>query len=184
MPSILKARRITGHRLEFRNAVVSDAEFILRLRTDEENCRFLSSTSPRLEEQISWLNNYELCSDQAYFVIINRQSERVGTVRLYDPLDTSFCWGSWIIDSNSESSHAIESALIVYHYAFRLGFDSSHFDVRRDNASVWRFHQRFGAVRIRETKDDYFYSIDHASIQHSLQRYSRFLPDGIDFSFL
>lgn len=60
-----------------------------------------------------------------------------------------------------------------------LGFMQAHFDVRVANEKVWRFHERFGAQRIRETADDFFYELRMESIQSSAERYKRFLPRGI-----
>lgn len=51
----------------------------------------------------------------------------------------------------------MESALTVYAYAVdHLGFTAAHFDVRRGNERVWKFHERFGAVRVDENEEDYF----------------------------
>ena len=90
----------------------------------------------------------------------------IGTIRLYDPQGDSFCWGSWILAQGSPASAAMESALMVYAYAVDyLGFTAAHFDVRRGNERVWRFHERFGAVRVRETALDYWYRLDLPAIQ-------------------
>jgi hypothetical protein len=61
-----------------------------------------------------------------------------------------------------------------------LGFVRAHFDVRRGNESVWQFHERFGAVRVRETDEDFFYEISLDAINASLERYRKFLPNGIE----
>ena len=175
---IRKARRITGKSLVFRDACVDDAEFILSLRTDERKSRHLSSTSPELSRQIEWLNNYAGQGGQAYFVIETLGGERLGTVRLYDAQGDSFCWGSWIIKDGAPGNAAIESALMVYAYAIEhLGFEQAHFEVRKGNESVWRFHERFGAVRFGETDEDYLYRLDKESILSSRKKYQKFLSD-------
>lgn len=177
-PKIRKCRRITGNRLLLVDAKASDAEFILELRSDVNKNRYLSPTSPDLEKQLAWMEKYRFDDSQAYFLILS-EGERIGTVRLYDPRLDSFCWGSWLIKSAAPSSAAIESALMVYHYARSLGFSRAHFDVRKENLSVWRFHERFGAMRIRETELDYFYEISAENIEASIRRYKKFLPEGI-----
>ena len=49
---------------------------------------------------------------------------------------------------------------MVYAYAIDfLGFESAHFYVRKENTTVWKFHERFGAKRIGETHLDYFYHL-------------------------
>ena len=97
---------------------------------------------------------------------------------MYDIQNDSFCWGSWILKEGAASSYAIESALLVYHFALSLGFEKAHFDVRKGNESVWKFHERFGANKTAETADDFIYSISLEAIEHSLEKYKKYLPNG------
>lgn len=172
---IKKAARIVGKTLVFRDATVDDSSFILSLRLDFSKSKYLSPTSSDVALQNKWLQDYERSNNQAYFVI-EHSNNCIGVVRLYDVRDSSFCWGSWILSSDAPTHAAIESALIVYSYAINfLGFSCSHFDVRKENERVWRFHERFGAVRISEDDVNYFYKIDKSSIDNSLQKYRKFL---------
>jgi RimJ/RimL family protein N-acetyltransferase len=173
-----KVAHVVGKTLNFRNATVDDAAFILSLRTDAEKSRYLSTVNGELAQQEAWLACYATTDDQAYF-IIEYQGKPIGTVRLYDPQGESFCWGSWILHSSSPCQAAIESALMVYAYAVdHLGFKASHFDVRKGNERVWQFHERFGAHRTSENEFDYFYNIDNKAIAASKRRYQRYL-EGI-----
>lgn len=175
-----KAKRITGKSLVLRDATTNDAKFILSLRTDSRKSMHLSSTAPELKKQVAWLEAYADKQDEAYFIIENQHSEKLGTVRLYDPQGNSFCWGSWILKDGAPNSAAIESALMIYAYAIdHLGFEQSHFDVRKGNESVWRFHERFGAVRIAETEQDYLYKIGRNEIDAARHRYKKFLPEPV-----
>lgn len=179
-----KARQIVGKTLVFRDACVTDAGFILSLRTDSEKNRYLSAVSGVVIDQQAWLARYALSDEQAYF-IIEYQNEPVGTVRLYDPRGESFCWGSWILKNTRPSHAAMESALMVYAYAVdHLGFTSAHFDVRKGNERVWRFHERFGARRVEETDQDYLYRLDSAAIAESRIRYQRFLEGSVEVVFV
>jgi len=179
-PSIKKASLVLGKNIVLRNAGAQDADFILGLRTDEDKSKYLSSTSPDRYKQIAWLDIYKNKNDQAYFIIEDRKGERLGTVRLYDAVNDSFCWGSWIIKTGAPASTAVESALLVYVYALdRLGFNRSHFDVRKGNEHVWSFHERFGAVRVGETCEDFLYEISGDSIRSSIKRFKKFLPEEV-----
>ena len=81
---------------------------------------------------------------------------------------------------DAPSLAAIESALIVYSFArHHLGFLGAHFQVNRSNERVWRFHERFGAQRISEDDVQYHYKIDSQAIDLSMQKYQRYLPEGI-----
>ncbi|MES2039080.1 MAG: GNAT family N-acetyltransferase [Pseudomonadota bacterium] len=182
-PVFLKAQKIIGHKLIMRNATVADASYIVALRTDEQKSRFISSTSAEVKPQEQWLEKYASDDKQIYFIIQNMEGGDIGTVRLYDQQADSFCWGSWIIQAGSASSSSIESALMVYHYAMALGFQRAHFDVRKGNESVWKFHERFGAKRTGETAEDFHYSIAASEITSSLSKYAKFLPSGIQIQF-
>lgn len=177
-PVFRKPRKIVGNNLIFRDATKDDAAFILDLRTDAKKSTHISKTSSDVKQQEAWLEKYAADSEQVYFMILDRQLQPVGTVRLYDIVNDSFCWGSWILKDGTPSSYAIESALLVYHFALRLGFQQAHFDVRKGNQSVWKFHERFGAVKTGETPDDFLYNISRAAIVASLEKYKKYLPDG------
>lgn len=177
---IQKARQVLGKTLIFRNAETSDANFILSLRTDSKKSKYLSHTSQELIEQVKWLEDYAKKTDQVYFVIENSSCEQLGVVRLYDAQSGSFCWGSWILKDGAPKTAAIESALMVYSYAIdHLGFQTAHFEVRKGNENVWRFHERFGAVRVGETVNDYLYQIDQNAISTSRLRYVKYLPKNV-----
>jgi RimJ/RimL family protein N-acetyltransferase len=182
-PRLRKATQVQGKTLTFRDATVDDAAFILSLRTDAEKSRYLSAVSGELSEQQAWLQRYDQADDQAYF-IIEFQNEPIGTVRLYDAQGDSFCWGSWILKASRPSHAAMESALMVYVYALdHLGFAGAHFDVRKGNERVWRFHERFGAVRTAESEIDYFFQLDSEAIAASRARYRRFLDGSVKVMF-
>jgi len=177
---ISKARKIKGRTLIFRNAEVSDAEFILSLRTDAKKSKYLMKTSTEVRRQIDWLEEYASKTDQAYFIIEDKDGFPLGTVRIYDAKEDSFCWGSWILKDNVPKSTAIESALMVYSYAVDyLGFKKAHLDIRKGNAKVLRFHETFGAVRVGETDMDYLYEIGHDEIRTIRNKAKMYLPESI-----
>jgi len=165
--------------LVFRDADVADAEFILSLRTDAEKSRYLSTTANDLDAQRAWLTHYANSDGQAYF-IIESNGEPIGTVRLYGAQGDSFCWGSWILKDGRPRQAAMESALMVYAYAIdHLGFKACHFDVRKGNEKVIKFHDRFGARIVAETELDYLFKLSLESIKESRIRYAEFLSGSV-----
>jgi RimJ/RimL family protein N-acetyltransferase len=182
-PVFSKPKAIVGNNLVFRDAKTTDAAFIVALRTHDKKSAHISKTSSDIKQQEAWLEKYSNDSEQVYFIIQDKEGERVGTVRLYDIQNDSFCWGSWILKEGAASSYAIESALLVYHFALSLGFEKAHFDVRKGNESVWKFHERFGANKTAETADDFIYSISLEAIEHSLEKYKKYLPNGFSIEY-
>lgn len=178
-PKLKKCSKIEGKKIIFTNVTEDDAAFITELRNSSKKNRFLSKTSSNVSDQIEWIKKYNQSTTQAYFIIRDYEYNRIGTVRLYDPIENSFCWGSWIIKDGSDKSAALESALIIYNYAIYLGFSEAHIDVRNLNTSVRKFHERFGAVVTSSNELDTFYEVSNESIVNSLKKYNRFLPNGI-----
>lgn len=179
-PQIIKVKKIIGKSISLRDATVEDAEFIYALRADKTRNQFINSVNSDLGDQLNWLRSYENDNKQAYFLIEDDSSlEPFGTIRIYDQRGKSFCWGSWVLKDNTPSAYAIESALLVYCYALLMGFDGAHFDVRKRNRSVWKFHERFGAVKVSETSEDFYYTINYESILSGFSRYSKYLPEQI-----
>ncbi|WP_321948499.1 GNAT family N-acetyltransferase [Paraburkholderia sp. J10-1] len=180
-PEIRRVERIIGNKIALRGVAITDAEFILSLRTDPKKSAFLSSVKGDLESQQKWIENYLSGSGQAYFIIEDANGRSVGTVRVYGAREDSFCWGSWIVVEGAPTAVSVESALLVYKFGLDLlGFKSAHFEVDKRNTSVWAFHERFGAKRVEETDIEYKYVIDESSIRASLDRYKRFLPGQIE----
>lgn len=163
-----------------RDAGPDDAAFVLRLRADERNARHLSQVSGGLAKQQDWLHDYANRVDQAYFIIADDQGADLGTVRIYDAVGDSFCWGSWIISDAAPGFAAIESALMVYFYAIHeLGFRRAHFQVQRGNERVRQFHLRFGAHCVAEDASQFHFALSTVAIETALLKYRRFLPNGI-----
>lgn len=184
---IRPAARLVGRTLVLREVETDDAAFILALRLDPKKGAHLSPVDDDVAKQVAWIERYKAGTGQAYFIICTRNADgsagaRIGTVRLYDAQGASFAWGSWIIADGAAPDVAMESALIVYRYALdHLGFRDSHFEVNRDNRTVWNFHERlFGARRVGEDEVEYRFEQDHDAIRTGMRRYGRFLPDPIE----
>lgn len=154
-----------------------DAEFIVSLRSDERYNQHLSKTDNDIESQREWIRKYkvkEKNNEQYYFIIERIDGTPCGTVRLYDFKGDSFCWGSWILNTEKSRYSAIESALLVYQFAFEtLNFKRCHFDVRKDNIKVIQFHSKFGAKKVGETKDDFLYVIFPDDVKQTKTKYKK-----------
>jgi RimJ/RimL family protein N-acetyltransferase len=156
-------RRHRSH-LRLVNADAADAAYICALRSDPVLNRHLHRSVADPEAQLRWLEQYkarEQAGEEYYFVIVSDGADH-GLVRMYDFREIegrrSFCWGSWIIPRPRPAGLVVYSALLVYEVGFDgLGFDQSHFDVRRGNRGVIDFHERAGARRIGEDEQDIFF---------------------------
>jgi len=155
----------------------ADAEFILKLRLDEKYNQFLSSVSPDLKSQKSWIRQYkddEKARKQFYFIIERLDGTPCGTVRIYDLKVESFCWGSWILNEDKTRYSALESAFLVYKFGFEeLGYEKSRFEVMRANEKVVSFHEKMGALRTGEDQINYFFEITKDAVYRAKEKISR-----------
>ncbi len=166
----VKGMIVNGPRLWLREAIAGDAIFILGLRLDPSKNQFLSAVESDIDAQAQWIRSASNDPAQLYF-IIEVDKQPVGTVRLYDQRCESFCWGSWILDQRSPKSSAVESTLMVYSLGLSLGFNAAHFDVRKGNTKVWRYHERLGAKRVSEDEANFYYVMHEDEIRSVLTHY-------------
>lgn len=164
--------------IKFRLICEDDADFILSLRLNEKLNKNLSKVENNLKKQIHWIKEYKKKEEKRlefYFIIESLDDEKLGAVRLYDFIEDSFCWGSWLLKIDSPNYASIESALSVYEFGFeRLGFQHSHFDVRKGNEKVIKFHKRFGANIVDEDELNFYFKFDKETYYSSKVKYTKF----------
>ena len=153
----------------------NDAEFILGLRTDSKYNQHLSAVTGSVSAQAEWIRKYKEDEKNKiqYYFIIERKDDGVkcGTVRIYDILEDSFSWGSWILNEDKTRFAAIESAFLVYQFGFDiLNFEKSHFEVRKENSKVLSFHEKMGAIKKNENENEIFYEITKEAVQLARKR--------------
>ena len=180
MKSIIKAKRVYGKNLYLRDIIEDDARFVFDLRTNPEKNRYLSATLGRLQDQVNWIVNYKSKNDQAYFIVCDKDGNKLGCIRMYDPIDDGYCWGSWLMINGLGPLVAIESALLIYAYGKYLGFNEARIDVRQANEYVWKFHEKFSsAVLVKQDDIDRYYVVSKEKIEMLLAKYSDFLSNPL-----
>jgi RimJ/RimL family protein N-acetyltransferase len=132
-----------------RPVTLADAAFIVELRSDPVRTRFLHEISPRVEDQVSWLERYFERPGDYYFIIEDVDlAQPAGTIGIYDMSEDAShaTWGRWITKPNPLA--AMESVWLICEIAFsRLGLASVSSLTIVDNVPVISLHDRFGATR-------------------------------------
>lgn len=168
---------VRGKSIFLREVTIDDAEFIIKLRTDPEKSKHLSVTPNDIDKQKSFISSYLKSQADYYFIICDWSRCPLGTIRIYDVRDDSFCWGSWILSKDAPSNAAIESALLIYDFAFfSLHYPESHFDVRKVNHRVVDFHKRFGACIVGEDDLNLYFEYSRDAYLNVREKYRRYLP--------
>ena len=170
---------IYGKNINLRTVKAKDAEFIRNMRSDKFKTKYLSRIISSIEAQRLWIQDYKVREEsekEFYFVIESKDSDKLGLVRVYDFNGKSFSWGSWLVKENAPKTTAIESALQIYEFGFnKLGFEKSHFNVRKDNDRVVAFHKRFGANIVDQNQANYFFNFERKDYIKIREKYKRYI---------
>jgi len=159
---------IAGHAFRLRPIAASDAAYLLELRA--AGGQFLNRGASTLAEQRAWLDRYFARADDYCFIVETADGQRrEGLVGLYDiDHDAKAAeWGRWVLAPRSNA--AVESALLVYRFAFdMLSLASVRCRTLAGNAKVVAFHDSCGLARISASV-----TIDHdgtrrAGVEHRL----------------
>lgn len=156
---------------------LSDAEFIVELRTDETLGRFISKTDSDVTAQVTWLENYKSreSRNEEFYFIVKYQSAPAGTIRLYDFKDDSFTMGSWVIKKGTPQGAAIAATMMGYRAGFQtLGCNLCCFDVRKGNRSSFPFHKRWGAVPYKEDDLNVYFTLSRSDFHKNFGTFLRF----------
>jgi RimJ/RimL family protein N-acetyltransferase len=163
---------VTCVRYRLRPVALEDAAFIVELRSDPVLNRHLHEISPRVEDQVAWLERYFARLDEYYFIVEDVDSaERHGTIGIYDVEReaASAEWGRWILRRGSMA--ALESAWLVYEAGFsKLGLEVLSARTLVENPRVVSFHDSFGASRSGILKDHFIVRGERKSaIEHRIE---------------
>lgn len=164
--------KIIGKYVNLREIEVEDAEFVLSLRCDEKKARFLNKTEYNIEKQQDYIRRYKTLDNEYYFIIEDKQDKPIGTIRIYDITDNSFCPGSWLMMDGVSAQQSFEGDYLAKKFAFeQTGYNKFHFDVRKGNKKVLRFHELMGAKKTGETELDILFECTKEDYYNNIKKY-------------
>jgi hypothetical protein len=151
----------------------SDAEFILSLRTNVKLGRFITATTSDISSQKNWIHNYkqrEKDGLEYYFLFSNSEGENIGVNRIYNLTNKSFEIGSWIFKESNNPSSSILADIYTRDFGFfKLGFNNSVFQVRKENKSVLRYHQLYQPTQIEEDDLNFYFELSISKYSENRQ---------------
>jgi hypothetical protein len=162
---MLNSFPVIKYGLLFRFVEITDAEFILSLRTDDKLSLYLNKTSQNIQDQINWINDYkkrEVNKEEFYVICCSPDNEiKFGVNRIYNIKNNSFEIGSWLFRSNIGNSIAIVSDLFCRSFFFnQTNFTKCVFEVRRKNKKVLKYHKMFSPRIISEDENNFYFELD------------------------
>lgn len=133
---------IKGRYVDLKSARVEDAEFTRAIRRDPLFSAFFPPLDNTIEEQRAWLCSQHDKPGDYFFVVWDKQGNRIGTNSLYDITGDSGESGRIAIKGNAFQS--IEAQLLLFEFAF----DMLHLTkvvgyMFADNERAIRFSQQF-----------------------------------------
>lgn len=154
----LTSEYANGRYVNIREVEIKDAEFILKLRCDENKARFLHKTDNDLNKQIKYLEHYKMLDDEYYFIITDKNNAPIGTIRAYELGKNDFVSGSWLMIKEANVLQVLEGNFLMLNFAYSaLGYRKFRFDVRIANKKVVAFHKAMGAKIINQNEIDFFF---------------------------
>ena len=169
---MINFNEISCKNIILRKILVSDIENIKAVRKKGENEGVLSKTSADKNVFAKWLSADLNNPKSLYLAILDLDHNFIGTVRLIDLDSGIFEWGSWALLGGEDPLIGLNCAYAVYKIAIEMcQFTESHFEVKKHNKYVIRFHLNSGA-KIMQIEDDLIsFRIDNSSIILFLQKY-------------
>jgi acetyltransferase-like isoleucine patch superfamily enzyme/RimJ/RimL family protein N-acetyltransferase len=170
---------LRGKHVNLRLVEMEDAEFIVSLRSDERSRKYLSVVSDHIDAQLEWTLAYkkrEAQGEEFYYVIQLPDGLPVGLIRIYDLTPDVFSGGSWIIAPGQPHRIAVETVVLLYDLCFdQLGYDKVLLQVVKENQSVIKFHERFGAQLQSEDEKHVYLVNTYESMRGPRQRFKESL---------
>lgn len=139
----------------------SDADFIVRLRTDEKLGKYIHSTDTNIDMQKAWIRAYkerESLGNDYYFIFEEPKGVRLGVCRIYDIIEGSFTIGSWVFARTAPIGASVLADIITREIAFEL-FPNSilKFDVRKANVNVNKYQSVYKPVLFHADENTNYY---------------------------
>ena len=146
----------------------SDADFIIELRTNNQKSRFISATNPDVTQQKEWIKDYK---------IRDENNEKFATYRIYNFQKNSVEIGSFVSKPNYDKPiNIVKLDIMIKEYVFNvLQLENLHFEVRKLNMSVIKYHKKFYPKITSEDELNYYFSLNKSEFERGKQNFIKML---------
>lgn len=177
---------IEGYYVTLKSIDETDAEFSLSIRKDPMFSQYLPSFDITLEEQKEWIRKQRKKDDDFFWIVLDKQGNRIGTVGVFEIYDKFPKSGRLALRGNALQN--IEATYLAYKYGldilkvpFMGGF------IYSENLRAIRFAEMFGGgigdiyfYEGRSVRDAIFKQTEFSQcenkIKNMLYRNKAFLP--------
>ena len=146
-------KSIEGRYVDLRSCTEEDAEFTRDIRKDPEFVKFLPEIDNTVEEQRAWIRRQMEKDGDYFFVVWDKNGNRIGTISIYNVHGKRAESGRLAI-KGSNPFQGIEAQVLAFRFAFEtLGLECIDAYIWADNDRAIRFNKQFGG-RQYSTKVD------------------------------
>jgi hypothetical protein len=162
----------------------SDAEFIIKLRTDPNLSKYIHETNPDIELQRTWIRNYKTRQHKGedfYFMFEKPLGTRLGVCRIYDIKEDSYTIGSWVFSTQAPVGSAILADIIIREIAYKYFPEKNNLiDVKIANINVNRYAKSLRSELLYKDEQTNYYTCKRENFEKSKQIYIRMLINNIN----
>ena len=135
---------IIGKYVTMSSATEDDAEFALAIRQDPKMTRFLPRLDISVEQQIAWIRRQREMPGDYFFIVRNKDGERVGVIGIYDFRDDTAGIGR--VAMKGDPLDNLEAWFLSIRFAFKtLGLKKLADWVYAENVPAITIGKFFGA---------------------------------------
>lgn len=135
-----------GKYIFLRSVGEKDAEFIIRIRTDDKVNRYVHMIDNDVKKEIEWICEQRKREGDYFFSVIRkRDGQIVGNISVYNIKNGAGELGRWVSYGNAIEN--LEAAVLAHDFAFNiLQVSNVYTRTMSDNKKTVSFWKRFGGV--------------------------------------
>lgn len=146
--------KLEGRYVDLRPCTEEDAEFTRAIRKDPEFVKYLPAIDNTVEEQKVWIRSQRQKKGDYFFVVWDKEGNRIGTISIYDVEGKHAESGRLAIKGNNPFQ-ALEAQILSFRFAYGvLGLECIDGYIFADNDRAIRFNKQFGGRHYPPEKDE------------------------------
>ena len=161
-------KKLAGNFVAMRCVEVSDAPFIVKLRTNEELVTYIHKISNDIKAQEQWIKKQQQVDDDYYFIVTDKKTnDPIGLASIYNIENNGISeFGRWV--SIGSAIQNLEVALLLFDFAFNeLNVKAIRCANVKDNKKIVAFWKKFGAQFNKEYQLDEFIISEYITIREN-----------------
>lgn len=134
---------IEGRYVDLQSCTEDDAEFTRAIRKDPKFVKYLPAIDNTVEQQKAWIRSQREKEGDYFFVVWDKDGNRIGTISIYDVNGDHAKSGRLAIKGDN-AFQGIEAQILSFRFAFGvLGLECIDGFIFADNERAIRFNKQF-----------------------------------------